>query len=528
MVVLCWRPASDSAPFETEKIDDFRRNIAANSASWPSLWNAYAEKVMAACDCGGALASILGASHNSSTFTVLGSWGPDAATLCSGRVLPSPWKLPSRSAARQQQELSVSPGKASLPAEIPSALTWKSGSQLSLPYEWHQLLGQACFSETQVLHAHLEPLVLGSKLVGALLVVTYPGKLPQSRERLLASAPFTSGESEGGDGATTSPVATLLQRLRPKKLKAAAAAATSANAGCKAGAASTPSPRLVRGIAAALAQLAFGPHLRAVSRVCSATQALIVATSLQDFSSILSCTLAEALAAELHINLNVRVAILPSLHGQYGYLLPLDLPNTAVAASIAELGQNRNTPVKRAASSTLSGATSSVSGRAPKNNGRAGSFSGQVPQSGPSALTSAPGGMAGKGDSGRATPFPLSSSLLLQLMRPGAGNRLGNGSVHAGASSGKGSLSYYPEEPTVRSIVITAKASVVDAASCTTTIGSTKESGMQTPSCRGPGPQRGGVGVNSGVPPSVSTGAVSGMVVANLHAWMQDVERPSS
>ncbi|GLI70119.1 hypothetical protein VaNZ11_014925 [Volvox africanus] len=528
MVMLCWRPASDSAFFEAEKVEAFRRKIAANAASWPSLWNVYAAEVMDTCDC--TLVSVLGASQNSSTLTVLGSWGPDAATLCSGRVLPSPWKLPSGSAARQHKDSSLSPRKPTPreeAAEMPIALTWKSGSQLSLPYEWHQLLGQARFSETSVLRAHLEPLVLGSKLVGALLVVAYAGKLPHSHERLLAPAPFTSavtwtGEGEGGGGATTPAAPNLLQRLKLKKSQAAAGAATSGTGKCKAGAISTPTPRLLRGIAAAVAQLAFGPHLRAVSRVCSATQSLIAATSLHEFSSILSCTVSEALAAELHINLNVWVVIVPPLHAQYGYLLPLDSPNTAaaVSASIAELGLNRTTPVKRAVSGILSGTTSSISGRSPRNNGRAGSFSGQAPQSSPNALTSAPGGILGKADSGRAMPFSLPSSMLLQLLRPGAGSRLGNGSVHAGASSGKGILSYNPEEPTVRSIVTTAKASAVDPAGYTTATGST--------GCSGAGPQRVGVGVTSGGPPSVGAGAVSGMVVANLHAWMQDVERPSS
>ncbi|GIL44158.1 hypothetical protein Vafri_1687 [Volvox africanus] len=531
MVMFCWRPASDSAFFEAEKVEDFRRNIATNAASWPSFWNVYAAEVMASCVGGGALVSVLGASHNGSTFTVLGSWGPDAATLCSGHVLPSPWKLPSGSAARKQKNSSLSPGKPSPreeSAEIPTSLTWKSGSELSLPYEWHQLLDQARLSETLVLRAHLEPLVLGSKLVGALLVVTYAGKLPHSRERLLASAPFTStltwtGEGEGGGVATTPAPPTLLQRLKPKKSQTAASAATSGTRNCKAGSISTPSPRLLRGIAAAVAQLAFGPHLRAVSRVCSATQALIAATSLYDFTSILSCTLSEILAAELHVNLNIRVVLVPPLHAQFGYLLPRDSPSTAaaVSGSLAELGLNRPTPVKRAVSGILSGTTSSISGRSPKNNGRAGSFSGQVPQSSPNALASAPGGILGKADSGRATPFPLQSSLLMQLLRQGAGNRPGNGSVHAGASIHKGIVSYNPEDLTVRSIVTTAKASAVDPAG-------TKEFSVLVPGYSGAVPQRVGVGVTSSGPPSVSTGAVSGMVVANLHAWMQDVERPSS
>ena len=99
------------------------------------------------------------------------------------------------------------------------------------------------------------------------------------------------------------------------------------------------------------------------AQVCSAAQDLTAAANLQQFSTILTATLVEALAADLHVTLAVRVAVVPPLHGQHGYLLPADegqglqgpVPDTLVAcassSALAALGSPPPSNVARAVSS---------------------------------------------------------------------------------------------------------------------------------------------------------------------------------
>ncbi|GLI70121.1 hypothetical protein VaNZ11_014927 [Volvox africanus] len=560
MRMLCCRQDAYQKSNEDERIEDLKCELATLSGFWPPCFGLGAEKVLESCDRTAAFVSIAGAAPDGATLTILGSYGLGACAAPVGRILPSPWP-----ASWPDNEGSTIPSKFEHNCKDPSdkvfpSLFWKSGSQLSLPYEWHQLLGQARFSETLVLRAHLEPLVLGSKLVGALLVVAYAGKLPHSHERLLAPAPFTSavtwtGEGEGGGVATTPAAPTLLQRLKLKKSQAAAGAATSGTGKCKAGAISTPSPRLLRGIAAAVAQLAFGPHLRAVSRICSACQTLASATSLYVLGAVLSSTISEALAMDLHVNLNVRVAIVPPVYGQNGYFLPLESSTAQTACdpihSLPAAGSGGNMLQdllhKRAASGVVSGCTSLRTMAIPRTiSGRDDSSTGLSPCSAPNVILSGQAGYTSplRCSDGKAISFALPSSLLLQLLRP-VGLRPGNASaassVHAGNFHCQPAAAPTTDEPTVRSIVTRACESMttqcysdlqpVDYLMSSSVLASARESNLQvqlsgaSASCI---PQRVGVGVTSGGPPSVGAGAVSGMVVANLHAWMQDVERPSS
>ena len=114
------------------------------------------------------------------------------------------------------------------------------------------------------LQATLEPLILNRRLVGALLVVTYAGALPQCRMAREApvSAPFvspvtwTGGERADGPPAATKAASSFLRRFKKRSQVVGAPVAPT-----------PPSGRLLRGLAAALSQVAMGPHLQSVSRV---------------------------------------------------------------------------------------------------------------------------------------------------------------------------------------------------------------------------------------------------------------------
>ncbi|GIL87352.1 hypothetical protein Vretifemale_15427 [Volvox reticuliferus] len=259
---------------------------------------------------------------------------------------------------------------------------------------------------------------------------------------------------------------------------------------------------------------------------------------------------------QLHVNLNVRVAVVPPVHGHNGYLLPLE-PSAAQTAcdpisslpTAAGCGGNMLLDLhKRATSGVVSASTSLRTMAAPRNiSGRDDSYTALSPCSAPNVILSGQAGYASplRSSEGKVTPFALPSSLLLQLLRPGS-FRLGNASctpsVHAGNFHSQLTMAApTTDEPTVRSIVTRACESMTtqccsdlqpaEFLMSSSVLASARDSNIQvqlngaSANCI---PQRGGVGVNSGVPPFVSTGAVSGMVVANLHAWMQDVERPSS
>ncbi|GLC65752.1 hypothetical protein PLESTF_000336200 [Pleodorina starrii] len=534
-VTLCWRPDPNTA-CEIQAVEEFRSKIVAYTGTWPAFWNAHAANVLDTCEGAAALVSVLGASQAGSTLTVLGSWGPDAAALYMGRVMPSPWGR--MAVTNPNTKPSADASAAQTGAHGPKALTWKSGSPISLPYEWHQLLGQTRFAETLSLHAVLEPLLLGGRLVGALLVVTYGGRMPHSkatREALpcngsgLAAAPFTSpvtwtggagagaggggGERGAGESSPESAFASVASSILHRLKKRAGSGRSSPS--------SAPSPGLLRGLGAALSQAAFAPHLQAVVRLCSACQSLATATTLAGLSSIISATVSEALAAELHVSLAVRVAVVPPMHGQYGYLLP------AWGESGLGLGSaffNGDSPVKRAASSILPNcAAAASSARALRPAGRGNSFSGQAPASASNAIVSSPGGFLAKADSAKVAPFPLPSSLLLQLLR--GSSRAGYGSAHAGANGSASNVfakvSYNPEEPTVRGFV---SQLAVDA------FGAAVKVPPPPPAVTSPMARESAASYGGGFPASSggSNSFVSGMVVSNLAAWMQDVERPSS
>ncbi|GLC65750.1 hypothetical protein PLESTF_000336000 [Pleodorina starrii] len=515
-----------------------------------------------------AMKLIVGAAQDGSTLTVLGSCGPGACAAPPGRVLTTPWAV--AAAGGQGHEAGKWSGaatKAQLPpAKKMATLSWKSGSPISLPYEWHQLLGQTRFAETLSLHAVLEPLLLGGRLVGALLVVTYGGRMPHSkatREALpcngsgLAAAPFTSpvtwtggtgagaggggGERGAGEGPPVSALASVASSVLRRLKKRAGGGRSSPS--------SAPSPGLLRGLGAALSQAAFAPHLQAVVRLCSACQSLATATTLADLSSIISATVSEALAAELHVNLAVRVAVVPPLHGQHGYLLPLADPAGELTFACAGLEQ-------------LTAANGSNSRRP------ASAANVNVTMSGPAGLPSTSWSREGK-----AAPFPLPSSLLLQLLRPGGIHARGGGaastasSVHAGTAHWISAAYAAAEEPTVRTVVTKAYDGTTipqysDAGAPADFIFSSgsnilpgarefalplplqlsaaSASGGAAAAARGGG--GGAVGSvhgsvhgccayygGGGFPArSGSSSFVSGMVVSNLAAWMQDVERPSS
>ncbi|GLC44291.1 hypothetical protein PLESTB_000761600 [Pleodorina starrii] len=428
-VTLCWRPDPNTA-CEIQAVEEFRSKIVAYTGTWPAFWNAHAANVLDTCEGAAALVSVLGASQAGSTLTVLGSWGPDAAALYMGRIMPSPWGR--MAVTNPNTKPSADASAAQTGAHGPKALTWKSGSPISLPYEWHQLLGQTRFAETLSLHAVLEPLLLGGRLVGALLVVTYGGRMPHSkatREALpcngsgLAAAPFTSpvtwtggagagaggggGERGAGESSPESAFASVASSILHRLKKRAGSGRSSPS--------SAPSPGLLRGLGAALSQAAFAPHLQAVVRLCSACQSLATATTLAGLSSIISATVSEALAAELHVSLAVRVAVVPPMHGQYGYLLP------AWGESGLGLGSaffNGDSPVKRAASSILPNcAAAASSARALRPAGRGNSFSGQAPASASNAIVSSPGGFLAKADSAKVLLPACLSSLSMGPVR---------------------------------------------------------------------------------------------------------------
>ncbi|GFR40320.1 hypothetical protein Agub_g858, partial [Astrephomene gubernaculifera] len=216
--------------------------------------------------------------------------GQDAFAAPPGRVLPTPWS----SAGNTGSELAAK-------GATPAALTWKSGSQQTLPYDWHHILGQVRYAESLSLQATLEPLKLHRRLVGALLVMSYgeplmlpysyiPSKQSHQLECAATAAsvpavPFISsttwaGGGGGGEQMDAPPAAAgissgcfRLQRwmgLRKASTRHGRRASGFVTPGVGSGGGGVgsgfPSAERVQGLAAVVAQAAMGPHLSPILR----------------------------------------------------------------------------------------------------------------------------------------------------------------------------------------------------------------------------------------------------------------------
>ncbi|KAG2455025.1 hypothetical protein HYH02_000850 [Chlamydomonas schloesseri] len=167
-------------------------------------------------------------------------------------------------------------------------------------------------------HAMLVPMQLGYRVVGAVLLL-----LPASSPVAAPVAAAAAVDSLGADGAVAIAVAAGAGAAADAAAGLETGGGQDVTAGANAGALLQPllrTPGAPEAIAACVAECCLGPVLPQVEQACTYTELVSSSPSLQELSSALTGAISTSLSYDLHVDVTVRLALLPHKDASHGVL----------------------------------------------------------------------------------------------------------------------------------------------------------------------------------------------------------------
>ncbi|KAG2440259.1 hypothetical protein HXX76_004371 [Chlamydomonas incerta] len=168
-------------------------------------------------------------------------------------------------------------------------------------------------------HAVLVPMQLGYRVVGAVLLLL-PSSSPAAMEAGCAAS-VAAADSLGTDGAAV--VAAAAGSVAYAAPGPAAGSGQDEAKGANTGALLQPllrTPGALEAIASCVAECCLGPVLPQVEQACTYTELVSSSPSLQELSSALTGAVSTSLSYDLHVDVTVRLALLPHKDASHAVL----------------------------------------------------------------------------------------------------------------------------------------------------------------------------------------------------------------